>query len=121
MPLDHPKLPLILGFISKSEANTLKNMLFESKMLFHIINEICNYKVTNEIGNAKGGELLEKHLINVINISSYIFQWKSSDLSKKIEEKIIVPCLNNIYKSFHGYDHEYRFLENSLPYQINVN
>lgn len=42
-------------------------------------------------------------------------------MAKQIEEKIIRPCLQNILRSFLGYEHEYRFVENSLPFKFHIN
>lgn len=57
---------------------------------------------------------------NVVNLGYFVNNWKDAENAKQIEEKVIVPVLDNIYKCFHGSEQEFKFLENSLPHKFDL-
>ncbi len=44
VPLNHPKAPLLVGFIAKNGDANLKKQLLKSKLMDYMINEVCTYK-----------------------------------------------------------------------------
>lgn len=48
---------------------------------------------------------MKKYLINVLNLSYYIYNWSDGTSAKEIEGKVIRPCLENIIKCFQGNEH----------------
>ena len=131
LDVNHPKIPLIVGFIGKAGDQKLKKLLLDSAIVNQVVSNIKNYNSDQHPGvkpymsittadlPTKAVEMT-KYLNNVHNASHLIYNWDKSDIKADIENKIIKPVLPNIYKSFLGTEAEFRFLENSLPIKLNL-
>lgn len=79
IPQNHPKIPLIVGFISKSGDNDLKKMLLKSKALEAVVSEVCSFSASRQSQKEQtDGQLINRYLRNVLNLSYFIQNWSES-------------------------------------------